>query len=153
MKRPLLVSLSVFAAFLIDMKLSFFGFRTDLTSFVVYWFGFSHSYLGGMLFGAAVGGIEDSLLSVVIGSALFGKAVAGFFASFLSKGFFRWTPVLGFFGAMGLTFLAGLMELVSIIVFEKAPDVLSLGSLKLLVFQALLNGVLGFIIKPEIDEL
>ncbi len=142
----------ILAAFLADMKLSVLGFRPDLISFLVYWFGYSHSAQGGMLFGAALGTAEDSLNMGLIGPGMLSRAVIGFLASFLSKGFFRWTPLLGFFSALLLTIAGGLLEFASNYVFGKAPEGLFREGIVLLLSQGLLNGVLGIFLRPVTDE-
>ncbi|MDA8171920.1 MAG: rod shape-determining protein MreD [Nitrospiraceae bacterium] len=142
----------VLIALLADMKLSVSGFRPDLMSFLVYWFGYSHSYQGGMLFGAALGTVEDSLNMGLIGPGTLSKAVIGFLASFLSKGFFRWTPLLGFFSAMLLTIAGGLLEFASNYIFGKAPDGLFREGILLLLSQGLLNGILGIFLRPAANE-
>ena len=148
------VRILVFIAlvFLANLKLSVFGFRPDLVSFLVYLFGYSHSFQGGMLFGAALGAAEDSINMALMGPGLLSKAVIGFLAAFLSKGFFRWTPLLGFFGALTLTIAGGLLEFACNYVFGKAPDGLFREGILLLVSQALLNGILGIFLRPAISE-
>ena len=139
-------------AFLLDMKLSIHGFRPDLVSFVVYWSGYSRSSGRGMLFGAAAGAAEDSLFMGMLGPGILSKGFIGFFASFLSRGFFRWTPLLGFSGAMGLTLAGGLMELAVLSVFGRGAEGILSGGISVLLLQSLLNGVLGFFLRPETRE-
>lgn len=138
--------------FLADMKLSVFGFRPDLVSFLVYWFGYSHSLQGGIFFGAALGTAEDGINMALLGPGMFSKAVIGFLASFLSIGFFRWTPLLGFFGAMLLTITGGLLEFASNYIFGKAPEGLFREGILLLLSQGLLNGLLGIFVRPATSE-
>ncbi len=152
MKRfsALRILLFTVLAFLLDMKLSIGGFRPALVSFMAYWFGYSRSSGKGMLYGAAVGAVEDSLYAGVLGPGMLAKGVIGFFASFLSRGFFRWTPLLGFFGALTLTLAGGFVELAVLSVFSRGAEGFSTGGFLTLIFQALLNGVLGIFLRPEI---
>ncbi len=154
MKRFYALRILLFTAlaFLADMKLSIHGFRPDLVSFMAYWFGYSRSSGGGMLYGAAIGAAEDSLYMGMLGPGMLSKGLIGFFASFLSRGFFRWTPLLGFFGAMALTLAGGFVELGVLSVFSQGAEGFSTGGLLVLLSQALLNGVLGIFLRPEIKE-
>lgn len=150
-KRPvLLLVLFVILAFIIDMNISFFGIRTDLVSLIVYWFGLSHSASGGMVFGAGLGFLEDALMSSIIGPSLLGKAFVGFLASFFSHTFFRWTPLLGFMVATVLTIVAGLVEFASLSVFGNVESGF-LNGLFPLSLQALINGLLAVLLKPQRD--
>ena len=154
MKRFFTLRILLFTvlAFLADMKLSIYGFRPDFVSFMAYWFGYSRSSGGGMLYGAAVGAAEDSLYMGLIGPGMLSKGLIGFFASFLSRGFFRWTPLLGFFGAMALTLAGGFAQLAVLSVFSRHAEGFSTGGALILLAQALLNGVLGIFWRPEIKE-
>lgn len=138
---------------LIDMKFAPFGLRTDLASLLVFWFGLTHSYSKGMLFGAAIGFVEDSLYGAFIGPAFLAKGMVGFFAAFLSRGFFQWTPFLGFAGAMGLTIMGGLVEFASMSVFDESFAGGFWGKgLYMLALQGFINGMIGIFLKPASDE-
>ena len=154
MKRfaPLSILLFTALALLLDMKISFYGFRPDLVSFMAYWFGYSRPSGAGMLYGAAAGAVEDSLYMGLLGPGMLSKGLIGFFASFLSRSFFRWTPLLGFFGALALTLAGGFVELAVLSVFSQGSEGFSTGGLWILLFQGLLNGVLGIFLRPEARE-
>ena len=150
--RHVRIFLFIALVFLANLKLSVFGFRPDLVSFLVYWFGYSHSFQGGMLFGASLGAAEDVLNMALVGPGMLGKAAIGFLAAFLSKGFFKWTPLLGFFGALTLTIAGGLLEFACNYVFGKAPEGLFREGILVLVSQAFVNGILGIFLRPAISE-
>jgi len=147
-KRPLLLLLSfTVPAVLIDMNVSFLGFRTDLASILAYWFGLTHSGAAGMAFGAALGSLEDSLLSSFIGPGLLSVGMIGYMASFFSHTFFRWTPLLGFLVAALLTFFGGMAEFASLSIFDDLEHAF-LGGLPLLLFQSIMNGTLAVFFRP-----
>ncbi|MDA8090201.1 MAG: hypothetical protein M0Z61_08290 [Nitrospiraceae bacterium] len=152
MRRNLRILLFLALAFLLDMKLSIHGFRPDLVIFIVYWFGYSRSGSRGLLFGAAAGAVEDSLFMGMLGPGILSMGIAGFFASFLSMSFFRWTPFLGFFGAMGLTLAAGFVELATLSFFGHGAEGILSGGIVILLAQSVLNGVLGYFLRPETSE-
>lgn len=144
----------IVAAFLADMKFSVFGFRPDLISLLVCWYGFTHPDRGGVLFGAALGTLDDSLNMATIGPGMLSMGAIGFFASLLPKVFFGWSPQLGFSWAFLLTVAGGLAEYASTCVFGKAPDGLFREGILVLLLQGLLNGLLGIFIflRPAESE-
>jgi len=147
-KRPvLLVPFLAALAILIDSNLSLFGYRTDLASFLVYWFGLTHSGAAGMAFGVGMGYMEDSLLSPLIGPGLLAGGAIGYMASFFSHTFFRWTPLLGFLVASILTFVGGMAEFASLSVFADLEQAFR-GGLLPLAAQSLLNGILAAFFRP-----
>lgn len=134
------------AALMIDLKLSLFGQRTDFVGLLVYWFGLNRGPVRGALFGGVAGLVEDALVWVFTGPALLGLACAGCLSSFLSHGFFRWTPLLGFLGAFVITCAGGLVELAALSFFGEAAGGLS-GARQLFV-QGIINGVIGSFLVP-----
>ncbi len=151
MKHALWLVLLTLAAFLIDMNLSISGFRTDLVTLVVYRYALTSTPARGMLFGSVLGAAEDALSGMMIGPALLGKGLVGFASPFLSRGFFRWTPVLGFLGPFALTIVGGLAEYASLSIFEDIKGGFVPG-IALLIAQGALNGFIGILLRPEKDE-
>jgi hypothetical protein len=147
MKRAAAVLIALALALLVDTRLSIFGARADVLSIVVYRFALARTPLAGMSFGALAGLAEDGLLSLSVGPSLLGKSVVGFAAPHLSHAFFRWTPLLGFFGAMALTWAGGLAEFACLTMFGGLRAELSGGLYPLLV-QGGINGVLGAFLGP-----
>jgi|GEM_PF-4670007 rod shape-determining protein MreD len=147
MRRLLLSALAVVAALLADLRLPL---RTDLLALLAYCYGLRRGPSGGIFFGAFLGFLEDGLSASILGPAVLAKGMVGYTASFLPRGFFRWSPVLGFLGAFSLTFLADALQYASLGVFWQAPTTLG-QALAAAALAGLLNGVLGVFIRPR-DE-
>ncbi|MDA8173433.1 MAG: hypothetical protein M0018_02445 [Nitrospiraceae bacterium] len=148
MKRTLKFLLLCLLVLIADLNLKLFGLRSDFASLMAFWVGYSRSAYSGIALGASLGLVEDSLGSVLIGPGMLSRGAIGFFAHYLSKGFFRWTPLLGFLGAAGLTFLGGMTEYASLRVFSDFQGALLPGIFKLTA-QSLINGTLGAMLEPE----
>lgn len=148
MKRTLKFILLCILVLLADLNLKLFGLRSDFATLMAFWIGYSRSAYSGLAVGASLGLVEDSLGSVLIGPGMLSRGAAGFLAHYLSKGFFRWTPLLGFLGAAGLTFLGGLIEYTGLRVFSDFQGAILPGLLKLSA-QSLINGILGAMLEPE----
>jgi hypothetical protein len=137
-------------ALLIDLKLSVFGQRTDFLGLLVYWFALDRGPVKGVFFGGAAGLVEDGLVWVVTGPALLGRASIGYLSSFISHGFFRWTPLLGFLAAFVITCAGGLVELAAIQFLGEPAGGLS--GVRQLFLQGIINGAIGSFLRPAYDD-
>jgi rod shape-determining protein MreD len=121
-----------------------------LTLLLVYAVGLRQGPRGGLLTGLLVGAIEDSLSGGVLGPCLLGKATVGYLASFVTRGMFVWTPVLGLVWVAVLTLLDGLIVFGSLSVFAQPP--VGFGrALIVVLWQSLMNSPVGLFLRPEGD--
>ncbi|MBI4684559.1 MAG: rod shape-determining protein MreD [Nitrospirae bacterium] len=140
----------IFFAFLLESKISVFGARPNLTVAIAYYLGLKNGEGKGLIFGAMIGIIGDSLSGGVIGPNMLGKGLAGFFAALMSGSFFRWTPLLGIIGIASLTVFDGIIVFVSRAVFEHMPTSVP-NAIFITLISAAINSVSGAFIKPKDD--
>jgi rod shape-determining protein MreD len=146
------VGFTVLAAllFVLEAKLSVLGIRPNLTVLLVYFVGLRHGPTRGLLFGALVGVIADSISGNILGPNMLGKGTVGFLSSLMTRGPFNWTPLFGLIGVIVLTLGDGIMAFSSMAVFSHMPTTLSNAAF-IISGQAALNAVAGLYIRPE-DE-
>ncbi|NTU42331.1 MAG: hypothetical protein HGA78_04615 [Nitrospirales bacterium] len=103
----------------------------------------------GVLFGALIGLIEDSLSGQVIGPGVLSKGMVGLLISvLLSDVVFRWTPLFGCLSLLGLTLMDGLVAMgIRLLLGNVTIDVA--GAVQAIVIQAVVNSPLGIIMKPR----
>jgi rod shape-determining protein MreD len=135
-------------AFVVQMKVSFFGISPNLTAVVAYYFGIKGSAVRGIFFGSLIGTIEDSVGGIILGPNLLGKGLVGFFSSFMSGSLFRWTPLLGMLSLFVLTVADGVVVALSRAIFESAPSSLTRWVL-VVVAQGIFNLFIGIFIRPQ----
>ena len=150
MKR-LILPILLIIAFVVEAKISIFGVAPNLTVIMVYYIGLRHGHMKGLGFGALVGLLADSVTGAYLGPGLLAKATVGYLATYLRKGLFIWTPVLGIAGMAVLTAVDGLITYFCISIFFDPPA--TLGWVLLVLFvQAALNALAGMFIRPREDE-
>ena len=142
------LSLGVIAAFVIHAQVSLWGVPPNLTIVVAYAAGIRAGATKGLLLGAAIGVLEDSVSGNILGPNLMGKGMAGFFASFSSGSLFRWTPLLGMLSLFSLTLMDGVTVWLSRTLFETSPALFSRGLFTVLM-QAVMNIAIGIFIRPR----
>lgn len=147
MKRLIFV-LTVAAAFIIEKNAAIFGIRPNLTLLLVYSYGLRNGHTKGLFFGAFLGAVSDGLSGWMLGPAMLGKGTVGFMSFFLTRGFFRWTPFLGFLGITSMTLLDGALEFSALSVFGSSPTAVS-NAFYLVLGQAALNASAGLFIRPR----
>lgn len=144
---PLYLILVVTASLVLQTRISILGIKPALTMAVVYYIGLTGGAAKGILAGCLIGVVEDSVVGGIIGPNLLGKGMAGFLASFIPRGIFRWTPVLGVLAIATLTILDGFTVFLSRAVYETLPAPPSSG-IAIIMIQGLLNTPLGLFLKP-----
>ena len=150
--KKLIFILLVALAFVVESKVHVLGMiRLNLTVVFVYYIGLKYGPTRGLLFGASLGIVADSLTGGIIGPNLLGKAIAGYFAAFLKGGMFIWTPLLGFIGLLALTFLDGAVSFFSAQIFMEPPTMMS-NALTIMFWQGAINAIAGLFIKPRHED-
>lgn len=149
--RRALFALLVALCFVLESRVSVAGVSPALTLLPVYYVGLKRGSTRGLLFGALIGGIGDSLSGNILGPNMLGRGTTGFLASFMRSGPFRWTPLLGAIGVAVLTVLDGVVSFGATAAFAGMPAPLSDAAFKVL-GQAVVNAVAGIYIRPE-DEI
>lgn len=140
---------AVFLALFLQSKLSFFGVKPDLTVLIAYYAGIRYGESRGLLAGAVVGAVEDSVSAAIIGPNLLAKGVVGFLASFfVSGGVLRWTPVLGVIAVFVLTFVDNSVVYLLRTIFDRMPA-MPTTALYIATIQSLLCAPAGIFIRPR----
>ena len=153
------------AAMIFQSKISLFGYPLNLSVVIVYAFGISQSIqqsasrsvsvsaeIKSVIFGAAVGILEDGMTGTVMGPNLLGKGFAGFVSSFIFRDvFFQWDSVLGGIVLCLLTVADGFIVIGARLIFSNAA-VGGWAVSRLIVLQAIMNIPLGLLIRPGPKE-
>lgn len=153
-----------FLTFLIQTQASsFLNTKLNLTIILVYFFSLqnlprpsntrgyyaSNAEIKSVLFGAAIGLLEDILAGSIIGPAFFSKGLIGFLGVIAFTGvFFKWTPLLGCIAVIIFTFLDGAIGAVFRILFSSI-DINVIEALKTILIQTLINIPFGIIFMPK----
>jgi rod shape-determining protein MreD len=147
--KYLLWPIAVFLSFFLQGRVSVLGISPDLTVLLAYYAGMRYGEARGLLAGAVIGALEDSLSSSIIGPNLLSKGIIGFSSSFfVSGGFLRWTPFLGLLVVAFLTVADNAMVFFARSIFDKVPAATS-AVLFISVMQAILNAIAGIFIRPK----
>jgi rod shape-determining protein MreD len=142
-------ALAIFFSLIIQSKLSILGVAPNLTALLAYYAGVRYGETRGLLVGALVGILEDSVSSSLIGPNMLSKGAIGYFASYaVYGGVFRWTPILGIIALSLLTFIDSSIVFLSRSLFDVMPAAIST-YLFITLMQSLLNAPAGIFIKPE----
>ncbi len=149
--RGIFFLIVIFLAFVLQTRVSIIGISPNLTAALAYYFGLRNGETKGMLFGAFIGIIEDSLSGGILGPNLIGKGLVGFISSFMSGSFFRWTPVLGIIGIFFLTSFDGFVVFLSKAIFEHMPRGIS-NAISVILVTAVLNSLLGIFLRPRDED-
>lgn len=136
------------AAFVLEAQIRVFGISPNLTVLFAYAIGLRQGAKRGLLSGAGLGVLSDSITGNILGPDLLGKSTAGYLSSFLKRGLFTWTPLLGFFGVFFLTTCDGIISYTSTAIFSRPPTALS-GAAVIIFWQAAFNSIFGLFIKPD----
>jgi cell shape-determining protein MreD len=150
MKKFIFILLMILA-FVLEAKIPVLGVRLNLTVIFVYYIGLKHGPSRGLLFGAFVGAMEDSIATGILGPCMLGKATVGFLSSFITGGLFIWTPLLGLVWLVALTMLDGMISFASLAIFSHQPMPFSKALLTVFL-QGIINGPFGLIFKPKHDD-
>lgn len=134
--------------FLIQGSVSIYHITPNLTVLLAYYAGLKLKEVKGLFVGAGIGLLEDSLGGILLGSSLLSKGLTGYFASFMYKRFFIWTPALGIMSVFVFTFIDGLIVYITRSIFATTPFAVGTAFLIILI-QALLNAPLGIFLKPK----
>lgn len=136
--------------FVLETKLQALGIRPNLTVLPVYYVGLRHGPSRGVLFGALIGAIADSLSGHLLGPNLLSKGTAALLASMVTGGFLHWTPILGALGLFAITWADGIISLAALSFFAQAHASAAVAA-KAMLAQATINGAVGVFLKPT-DE-
>lgn len=154
----------IFFAFLIILVQTQFFFLKDFVNIsvaIVYFFGLkslqnisSYGYssarpeIEGVIFGVAVGLIEDILSGSIIGPCLLSKGFIGFITPVVFTNFvFKWTPLWGAIIIVLFTFVDGVLVAGSRVIFT-GIIINNANIFKMLFIQPLLGIPFAIILKP-----
>lgn len=141
--------IAVFLCFFLQGRVSVLGVSPDLTVLLVYYLGMRYGEKKGLLLGMAIGALEDSVSSSIIGPNMLSKGIIGFSSSFfISGGFLRWTPFLGLIAVSFLTVADNAIIFLSESIFDKMPAAPSY-AVFVAIMQSLLNAIAGVLIRPR----
>ncbi|NCO83818.1 MAG: rod shape-determining protein MreD [Nitrospirae bacterium CG_4_10_14_3_um_filter_44_29] len=153
--RKIILLLIIFSAFLLESRISIFGAQPDLAAAIAYYFGLKNGEAKGLLFGSFVGLIGDSLSGGILGPNILGKGLVGFLSASMSsttsRGFFRWTPVLGVIGISLLTAVNGIIVFLSKTIFERMPASIP-SAISIILTAALINSLFGIFMRPQNEQ-
>lgn len=149
--KTIFLIIAVMFAFMIQSKVYIFGISPALTVIIPYYTGLKGGARRGIITGALIGMIEDSLTGNLLGPHLLGKGVVGFSSSLLSGSPFRWTPILGILGLFSLTVIDGITVFITKTLFNIQYIPASRLTVTVL-FQGILNSIAGIFLKPENAE-
>lgn len=142
-------ALIIFLAFILQGSISILAVSPNLSALVVYFIGIRHGRTRGLVSGALIGALEDSLSSGMIGPNMLAKGLVGFLsASFISGNFLIWTPLSGTIAAALLTFADNAVVFLSLALFDKLPTHPS-AALFATTMQSLMNAPAGFFMRPK----
>ncbi len=142
-------TICILLSFILQSRISVIGVALNLTVLLAYYAGIRYGATAGMLTGALIGALEDSLSMSIFGPNMLAKGTVGFLSSFFVTGkFFRWTPVAGIFAVLFLTFMDNIIIFLSRSMFDKTPAALSM-VLFTAVMQSFLNAPAGIFIRPK----
>lgn len=142
-------SIFILLSFILQSRVSVIGVSLNLTVLLAYYAGIRYGAAKGMLTGALIGALEDSLSLSIFGPNMLAKGSVGFFSSFFVTGkFFRWTPLSGIFAVLFLTLADNAIIFLSRSMFDKTPAALSM-VLFSAIMQSFLNAPAGIFIRPK----
>lgn len=145
-------SLIIFLSFFLQGRISVLGISPDLTALLAYYAGIKYRETKGLLLGAVIGALEDSISLSILGPNMLSKGIIGFSSSvFITGGFFRWTPLLGIIFISLLTLIDKSVVFLSRSLFDNMPATFST-ALFVSLMQALLNAPAGIFIRPKHAE-
>ena len=137
-----------FLVFIIQGSISIFDVTPNFTAVLSCYAGIRKREIRGMLFGALIGIIEDSLSGSFVGPNLLSKGLIGYLSSLVYSRFFMWTPLLGMISIFVLTSIDSSVVFIARSFFDKIP--VSIGSAAFIILiQSLLNAPLGILLKPK----
>lgn len=149
--RVVLFVLLTAASFLLEMKIEVFHIRPNLTILPVYYVGLRYGPKRGVLFGALIGAIADSLSGHLLGPNMLSKGTAAILASLVTGGFLLWTPILGAIGLFVITWADGLMSIAALSVFAEEPVGMAVAARAMLA-QASINAAFGVFLRPTDED-
>ncbi|QWR78612.1 rod shape-determining protein MreD [Candidatus Magnetomonas plexicatena] len=132
-------------------RAGFLNFKLNLTMLLVYYMGLKWPESKAVLWSAGVGFIEDSLSLRIIGPNMLSKCSVIFITSFFRSGIFNFTPLLNSLLSFAFTIVDGFIVYFSLSVFDTRPVDIST-AIDSIMFQSLINGVLGYFVMREYDE-
>ena len=138
----------VAGVFLLQSLISTTLIKLNLTLLLVYYFGLKKGETQGAAVGISVGFLEDTLSGHIIGPGMLGKGLVGILSTYLSSGFFIWTPMIGIVSVFTLTMIDETVVYVSLSLFSQRPAPLQ-DFVAMAFIKALINAPFGLLIKPE----
>lgn len=148
MKKAFLLTFCVALSLVLESKTTVFGIAPNLTVLIIYIVGLRGGEGRGLLMGAVIGAISDSLAGNMLGPAFLGKATAGYLAPRLTKGFFHWTPAFGIIALAVVTAADGVIEFITLTVFDTMPAPAGRAAV-IILGQAAMVAAAGLFIKPK----
>jgi rod shape-determining protein MreD len=144
----LLWTIILLLALLLQGSLSLFDVSPNITALLVCYAGIKKGETKGMLIGALIGFIEDSLSASLFGPHMLSKGIVGYLSPYIYSKFLIWTPLLSVALVCFVTALDGSLVFLTRSLFDKMP--VSFGvALFIITMQSLYNAPLGFLISQK----
>lgn len=143
---------AIFISLILQDRILILGVSVNLTTLLAYYGGIRYGHTRGLLLGALIGALEDSITSSFLGPHLLSKGIIGYTSSFfVTGGVFRWTPLLGIVAVLLLTFMDNSVVFVTNSIFDKTPAAIS-SAFYISVLQSILNAPAGLFIRPASED-
>jgi rod shape-determining protein MreD len=146
--RYLLWAFIIIIALLLQGSLSIFDVTPNITVLLVCYLGIKKGETKGMLIGALIGFIEDSLSASLLGTHLLSKGIIGYFSPYIYNKFLIWTPLLSVSLVCFVTVLDGSIVFLARSLFDKMPVSFGAGLL-IITIQSLFNAPFGLILRQK----
>lgn len=141
----------IFLTFILQASFSLFDVTPNLTVILAFYAGIRKGEVRGLLIGALIGIIEDSLSGAFLGPNLLSKGLVGYFSSLMYSRYFIWTPLLGIISIMAFTLIDSFLVFASRSIFERMPGTPG-SAVFIFLIQAFMNALSGLLIKPAKKE-
>jgi len=144
----LLWAVITFFILIIQSSVSLFDVAPNLTVVVASYAGIRKGQIKGMLLGALIGIVEDSLSGAFLGPHFLSKGLIGYLSSVIYGKLFIWTPMLGVIAISVLTLMDSSVVFILRSIFDRMP--VSFGAAAFIItIQLLFNAPLGILLRPK----
>lgn len=138
-------ALIILFALLLQGSLSLFDVSPNVTVLLVCYIGIKKGETKGMLIGALIGLIEDSLSASLFGPHMLSKGIIGYLSPYIYNKFLIWTPLLSVTLVCFVTSLDGSTVFLARSLFDKMPANFW-AALFIITMQSLFNAPLGLLL-------
>ncbi len=130
----------------LDSQLYVFTFHFNLTVLVVYYLSITKKQSTAFLWSLMIGLLIDSISLTLIGPHILSKGVVSLVSSMVRSRIFLWTTLLNALLCASITVIDGSITFIALTLFSNQPSEI-LYALYLILFQAIINGMITFAIR------